>query len=708
MTQVSRSKTWPMISVLFACATFFGAVLLFFMEPLVGKSLLPHYGGTPAVWNTCVFFFQAILLLGYVYAHLLQRYLTHRAQLAVHILMVSLALLALPIHVRGPVDGSTAGDPIGSLLVVLTSSVGFVFFIVSTTAPLMQAWFATARPASNPYLLYVASNAGSLVGLLIYPLLLEVWLPLSVQFQVASWSFAVMAFLIAACAWSTIRSSTKSSVDRLEKVASPVAAERISAAMRFRWFILSLCPSSLMLSVTTFLSSEIAPIPVIWMLPLSVYLVSFMIAFSQPPRWLPTVCSMGYVVLAVSVAVSHSLMQRADLGGVVIHNGLLFLGAVALHSRLASLRPQVSHLTEFYLWISAGGLCGSLLNTLLAPLAFNWLAEYPLMIAASLWLLPWPDLWTASLRWRRTVNLVGQLSRCAVAAGVFVGLSWTIYFSSSSKLVLHRERTFFGSFYVERGRSGVMHQLVHGTTVHGMQIAGMGARERSLPLTYYFPTGPIAEVFRANRGTGLLKEVGIVGLGVGALAGYAESGQNYTFYEIDPAIERVAQDPRLFSFLKDAEDRGVQLRVVLGDARLKLRESPDAAYSLLVLDAFTSDCVPVHLLTREAISEYVRKLRPDGVMAFHISNNYIDLEPILASAARELGLVAFIQRDTKLSEDEARRGKSQSIWLIMAASEVPLRPTLGRGRWQPCRDNGNAGFWTDDQSSLLWEMLRKR
>lgn len=688
----------------FAIVTFFGAVLLFFMEPLIGKSLLPQYGGTPAVWNTCVLFFQAVLLLGYVYVHLLQRNLQIRAQVGVHSVVMLLALASLPFKFRVP-SVESLESPVVSLLYQLVLSVGFVFFLVSTTAPLMQTWYTTARIRANPYWLYVASNAGSLLGLLLYPLLIEAWLPLSAQCKVVSLSIICLCVLTGICAGFAVCASGREATPQAGETTLQIQSNPISTLTRWNWFILSACPSIMMMGVTTFLSAEIAPIPATWMLPLGIYLLSFMIAFAQPPQWFLALCSSGYVVLAVTVAISNNLMARADLKGIVLHSLLLLLGALALHGRLSSLRPNVEKLTEFYLWVSIGGVFGSLFSTILAPLVFNWLAEYPLVIAGSLWLLPWPLLQIPSLR-DRNIAMVFQAMRFAIAAIVLTGLSWNIYFSDSSKLVIHRERSFFGSFHVVRGREGVMHQLVHGTTVHGMQIAGKEAIHRTLPLTYYFPTGPIGQIFQSIRGTPALQSVGIVGLGVGVLASYAEKKQEFTFYEIDPAIDRVARNPFLFSFLSDAEARSSQIQVVIGDARLKLREAPDAKYGMLVLDAFTSDCVPVHLLTREAIREYLEKLKPEGILVFHISNNYVNLEPVLASAARDLGLVAFIQRDTRLSAEETRRGKSPSIWMMMSRSVDPLQPILKNGRWKASSAQQDVDTWTDEQSNLLWTMLR--
>lgn len=687
------------MSWVFAGGTFFGAALLFLLEPLVGKSLLPWYGGTPAVWNTCLFFFQLVLLLGYVYAHLLHRYLPVSRQFAVHAIVLTAALWTLPIRLQ--IAGLTRPDqhPVASLLIDLLTSIGLVFFVVSTTAPLLQAWYAAARLPGSPYLLYVASNAGSLVGLLLYPTLVESWCPLSLQRQLLTWAFAGLALVFAVCGVIALRrhpSATVQPTDRADSV--PPLPMRI----RWKWFLWSLSPSSLMLGVTTHLSTEIAPMPAIWMLPLSLYLLSFIIAFAEPPKWLSSGSAIGYVLFALLIVQAGFWFSDRVAWGLFLHNGLLFCGSLALHRRLSETRPDTKHLTEFYLWISCGGLCGSVFNTLLAPLAFNWTAEYPLMIVLVVWLLVLPAFDQADQRSMRIAI------RAAVSCLVLLGMSWNIYFSPQSHLVMYRERTFFGEFNVTRGKEGVMHQLVHGRTVHGMQVAAATARERRPPLTYYFFTGPIGQLILGYRGTPVTQSVGVVGLGVGSLAGYAERDEEYTFYEIDPAIARVAKNPRYFNFLNDAQQRGAKINVVLGDARLRLRDAADQSYGLLVLDAFTSDAIPVHLLTQEALTEYFTKLRPGGLIACHISNRFVDLEPVLANIADRIGCVAYIQNDERLQREELRRGKTPSRWIVLTQSGDALDRLVETGRWKPCRTQPSVGVWTDDQSNLLTVMYSQR
>jgi hypothetical protein len=684
---------------LFAFTVFFGAMLLFLLEPYVGKSLLPHFGGSPAVWNTCVFFFQFLLLAGYVYVHVINRYLSIPAQLLAHGLIIAAALATLPLRFSTIAAAQVSNQPIASLLRALVLSAGLPFFVASTTAPLAQAWYTRVRSHSSPYWLYVASNAGSLAALIAYPAFIEDWLPLTRQSSYWTYSFLAFACLSLVCGLCAyFHSPGPASTGPVLSAPHEDATPR----RRLSWLLLSLCPSTLMLGVTIYLSSQIAPIPVLWVLPLAVYLLSFMIAFANPPDWLVRASGIGFVILTGLVAfaeffaVSHRLIEQHHLLGVVFHVTILFLGATALHSQLARLRPAPVHLTEYYLWISLGGLCGGIISSLLAPVLLNWLAEYPLAIVIGLFLVPWPFK-----MFRPGRQLQGAL-RFVIAVAVFLGLSWNVYFSELARHVIYRERTFFGPFSIGEGKREVTHVLLHGNINHGMQnVGGRDRRARRLPLTYYFGTGPIGQLFMHYRGTEVTRSVGIAGLGIGSLASYGDPGQDYTFYEIDPAIDRVAWTPRWFTYLVDATDRGVKVSTKIGDARLRLREAPAQAYGLLILDAFTSDSVPVHLITREAVSLYLSKLQPHGLLVFNISNQYVDLEPFLANIAADLGLVACIQVEYQIAEAEEKLGKKGSTWLVMARATEDLKPLLTDGRWRPCQPNPKPGIWTDDRSNLF-------
>jgi len=687
---------------LFATSIFCAAALLFQLEPLAGKSLLPWYGGTPAVWNTCILFFQFVLLLGYLYAHGVNRF-PLRVQVALHTLLLGAVLFSLPLRfqITGLVSGQTS--PVGAVLWDLFRSTGLLLFAVSATAPLLQSWYCSATNRANPYWLYVASNAGSLASLLIYPSLIEFWWPLSLQAAVISGAMVALFLMILACGLVALRRPSTPVSDESISTAPGAAMCQVTGWDRGRWFVWSMLPSSLMLGVTTALSTDIAPMPAIWIFPLALYLLSFMIAFADPPRAVLAASSIGYLLLSLAVAASDA---RGILG-LAMHGGLLLCACVALHGRLAQTRPQLNvsgktnhALTEFYLWISFGGLCGSAVNTLIAPVTLNWMAEYPLAIALGLMLSPLPR---GSTLWNRA-TLAGRI---LASVTVLAGMSWDVFVLDSSHRVLLRGRSFFGAFRVETGRDDVTHQLVHGGTGHGAQIFNARARDRLAPLTYYFVTGPVGQVFLSGRAAGLTQSVGVVGLGIGSLAGYSLAGESYTFYEIDPAIADIAEDPEYFTFLADARSRGVRIEVELGDARLRLREAAEDQFGILVLDAFTSDAIPIHLLTREAIAEYLTRLKPDGLLACHISNVYIDLEPVLANIARDLGLVAYVQIDAPISDADRQRGKSPSIWLVMARSAGVVEPLVNSGRWRPARRRDSIGVWTDERSNLL-SVLRAR
>lgn len=687
----SHSQT-TLRSTLFALTTFLGAALLFQLEPLIGKSLLPWYGGAPAVWNTCVLYFQGVLLLGYFSAYLLCRFFSLQGQIVAQGLILLVALLTLPLQFR--VTGLTqeTASPELAVLIDLVVSTGPLLFALSATTPLLQAWYGTFQ--HSPYWLSVASNAGSLISLLLYPTLIEFWLPLSTQSLVLSRVAIVLAASVILCGLLAARHRISRAADLPSGSVSEV---QVTGSNRTWWFVWSLLPSSLMLGVTTQLATEISPMPAIWIAPLAVYLLSFIIVFANPPRALIVGSGIAYVVLALAISLGRSGFAVWDI---VLHCGLLLSGSIALHGQLAATRPEgppgtssKAALTEFYFWMSLGGLCGSALNTLVAPVIFNWMAEYPLAIVGVLALLPGGTSVRARVLQRTVLG--------GLALVVLISHAQPVYFPSSARTVLWRDRTFFGAFHIDQGRDARVRRLVHGGTDHGMQFISATARERRPPLSYYFFTGPIGQVFQANRATGLTKSVGIVGLGVGSIAAYAEAGESQTYYEIDPAIATVADDTRYFTYLADARRRGAAVSVELGDARLRLREAAPATFRLLILDAFTSDSIPIHLLTREALQEYLVSLAEPGILAIHISNLYIDLEPLLANVAEELGLVAWIRADLDLVDDERRRGKRPSIWLIMARSDEVLKPVTRLPGWRRAAPRTTLGVWTDDRSSLL-------
>jgi hypothetical protein len=719
---------------LFALTLFVSSALLFLVQPMFAKLVLPLLGGTPTVWNTCVVFFQAMLLLGYAYAHATTAWLGVKRQAALHVVIVLLPAVVLPIALRAKWEPPTDGNPMVWLLGVLMISVGLPFFVVSSTAPLLQKWFSMTRhkSAADPYFLYMASNAGSMLALLSYPVLLEPTLRLQEQSTLWTAGYGAMAIFIFACAavvQFTVKRAPNSSSAPPVSVDS-AASGRPSPVLRLRWIALAAVPSSLMLGVTTYLSTDIAAVPLLWIVPLALYLATFIVAFSaaagrvQPvaDRLLPLVL-LPLVLLFVTQITQpmHLVLPLHVLAFVIL--------ALVCHLELALARPSTTHLTEFYLWISVGGLLGGLFNSILAPLVFVTIAEYPIAIVLACLLRVTRHAQVTATRGLLTVVAAGAL---AVAAGVLaqqwsldskvwvamlgaaVMVSFSVsrhasYFAAAVAVVLvagtfarpttgdvlHAERTFFGVYRVMNDSGGEYRSLFHGTTLHGRQSRDPARVEE--PLTYYHRSGPIGQVLTALAGPLERGHIGAVGLGTGSLAAYAGPEQRWTFYEIDPAVVRIARDPRFFTYMHDAR---AAIGVVQGDARLALNSAPSHSHDLLILDAFSSDAIPVHLITREALAVYQKALAAHGVLAFHISNRHLSLLPVLASLAAEQNLTALTQFDVSTSEDTAS-GKTSSQWIVMARSSDDLLALATDARWVRPDVNADEPVWTDDFSNII-------
>lgn len=690
---------------LFSLTIFVGAALLFLIQLIFARMVLPLLGGAPAVWNTATVFYQAVLLAGYGYAHWLTGRAGKKRQLGIHALVFAGGLACLPFALPGQAAPPTEGSPIPWLLGVLFLSVGLPFFAVSATSPLVQRWFSrTGHPdARDPYFLYAASNAGSLVGLLGYPLLVEPFLSLNGQAWAWLAGFALLAAGVVACGWRA--------GDEVE-VRAP-RKEAITPGRRRRWVLLALVPSSLMLSVTTYISSDIAAVPLLWVLPLSLYLASFMIVFARrtviphglAKRALPLVLVGVVMVIATGATTPISLLASLHLFGG-------FVAALVCHGELARDRPAAESLTGFYFWMSLGGVLGGAFNALLAPVIFDGVAEYPLMLVAAAWLgMPseksgWQDLAWAAMPALLAFVLVKPLGPAAAFGGAAVacfllsrrrarfalGLAGVLLvagvMAGKADRVLLTERSFFGIHrVVDDGR---FRRLFHGKTVHGLQ----DSTRPQVPLSYYHPEGPLGRIFAA----GVNGPVGAVGLGAGALAAYGKPGQPIDFFEIDPVVVRIASDPRYFSYLSGSP---AKVTVVLGDARLMLANAPDARYELLVLDAYGSDSVPVHLLSREALQLYLRKLAPGGRVAFHVSNLHLNLRPVVANLAHDAGLVCLAEDDEAVTDDEMAAGKFPSRWMIVARRVEDFGDLPKNGNWEVAEGDPAFPLWTDDHAAIL-------
>ena len=739
-----------------AAAVTLNAFLLFAVEPLVARLILPLLGGTPAVWNTCMVFFQAVLLAGYAAAHGLSRRLPLRTQAALYPWLLLPAFLVLPIGLRESVLQSVPreGNPIPWLLGLLALVVGLPFFALATTGPLLQKWFAgTDHPAArDPYFLYAASNFGSMAALISYPLLMEPRLRLAAQSWLWTAGYWLLAALTLGCALRLERARRTEA--RPATAGDEDGGERLTLRRRLRWVALAFVPSSLLLGVTTYLSTDIATIPLLWIVPLALYLLTFILVFARRPvvsHWLvKRVLPIGILVLLVLLLAEGA--QPPIVVTVTLHLLVFFVAGLFCHGELARNRPSPRYLTEFYLWLAAGGVLGGLFNALVAPLVFPRVYEYPLMLVPLALLRPGPAQTRPVSRWLDyllpallggltaglilgwplldpvVVKLITRASGVKPPAtfrvGILFGLPAILCYCLEPRLVrfalgvaavmaasvlysggqgrpLHTERSFFGVLRVTVDPTGTFYQLVHGNTIHGRELIALPAgQERHEPLSYYHQRGPIGDVFKKVRPRFRDARVGVVGLGVGAMAWYAEPDEEWTFYEIDPAVKRLASDTTYFTYL--SECRAGKLEVVLGDARLRLREAPAHHFQVLVLDAFSSDAVPVHLLTREALEVYLSKLAPGGVVAFHTSNRFLDLRPVLADLARDTGLVCRCRDDLAIFGDEAARGRDPSQWVVMAANPADLGTLARNVFWDDLIKTTPPGLvWTDDYSNIV-------
>jgi hypothetical protein len=730
-------SSWPgaatrVLVPLFATTLFLSSFLMFTVEPMVARQMLPVLGGVPMVWNGCVVFFQAVLLAGYGGAHLL----TQRLAAPVRLLVYA-GLAVLPVaFVRLGVDAASASHasqaPLSWLLVALLTSVGPLFLVLAVSASVLQSTFASTshESARDPYFLYAASNAGSLVALMAYPTVIEPLLALSQQARVWTIGYGLFVLFVLACAVAARFALTGRAAAAPRAAAeSPTSGEAITWTRRARWCVLAAVPSSLMLGVTTALTTDIAPVPLLWVAPLALYLLTFIAAFGKTgERWTGRAARALPVLL---LAVSASLLLDARppiIGALLLHLVPFLAAAMFCHGLLARDRPSPRHLTEFYFWLAFGGMAGGLFNTLLAPVLFSRILEYPLALAAVAFLRPQepargaPNMLDLALPvaavaiagfvvfrpWPSGNGLLLVLAVCtgltwlrrrqavtlATVAGVFLIASpWA---SLATEPTFHAERTFYGTYRVSTTPGSSYVALKMGTTLHGLQNTAPGRLRE--PLSYYHHTGPFGHLMAGVPRMRQPGAVAAIGLGVGTLSAYAWPRQEWTFFEIDPAVERIARDDRYFSFLTLC---GGRCRVVLGDARLSLVARPDARYHLIVLDAFSSDAIPVHLITQDAMAVYLSRLAPGGVLAFHVSNRHLTLSPIVGRLARHNGLVAREFRDRPAQGMRWARDKAQSWWVMMARSPEDLGALMRDARWTEPQVTPATPLWTDDFSNVF-------
>jgi SAM-dependent methyltransferase len=705
-----------------------GSFLLFLIQPMIARMALPRLGGAPAVWNSAMLIYQALLLGGYAYAHALTRF-APRLQAAVHVALFALAALMLPLGLAAadlPVDA----NPLLWVPWLFAISIGPLFFMVAAQAPLMQRWFALSG-GEDPYPLYSASNLGSFAGLIAYPLIVEPLLPLGQQSIVWSVGYGVLFALVVICALGLSRSGA--APERVKPEGRAPSAREIVI-----WMALAAIPSGLMLSTTTHLTTDIIAMPLLWVLPLGLYLLSFSVAFAERRGLADAIGGVAPIFLMAGAGAAFVGGGNFPQFLVPLWLALLFSVSVALHSQLYARRPHPSRLTGFYLAMSAGGALGGLFCALVAPVVFNWGYEHPLLIlAAALAVAAQPlfgiteRLWAGPrARIATLVVVAGALVVLAVArsdswlssmtvvlfpliALGLIALGNRIAFTTVLTVTMlslfgwatieeslrggARTRSFFG-IYTVSDNSMPARVLVHGTTVHGYQSLTPG-RERDT-LSYYAPKSGVGlALSQVSLLYGQAARIGAVGLGSGTLACYAQPGQDWRFYEIDPAMAKIARDPARFSYLSRCLP---DARIEIGDARMVIAREPAAGLDLLIVDAFSSDAIPMHLMTREALDTYARRLVPGGLLLMHISNRYLELEPVLA-AARANGW-SLLVRDYNPSAAETKLGYTNSSWVALArdpATLTGLQTLTGKDNWRAIE--GRQGFpgWTDDYASII-------
>jgi hypothetical protein len=733
--QMSRPLRNASIGV-FTITSFMGACLLFLVQPMFAKLILPRLGGSPAVWNTCVLFFQTTLLLGYLYAHITTKWLGVRRQAMWHLVVVLAPAIFLPLSL-GPSDPTAAERPVSWLLTTMAWTVGVPFFVVSTSAPLLQRWFG-ALPiawARDPYFLYAASNLGSMIALLGYPFVFEPSVGLQDQTVLWAAGYAIFVVMIGGCVWLVRTMAPVREIAAVEQTPD-VRIPPPDARTRLQWIGLAFIPSSLMLGVTTYISTDIAAMPLLWVLPLALYLLTFVLAFSR--RQIVTVRSLDIAMPILILASLAAILAKA-LWLLPVHLVTFFCVSLACHTRLADRRPDVLHLTEFYLWLSFGGMLGGVFNSLVAPNVFSTIVEYPLVLAiasalhrssplrrdraipvavltigfliVSALLAIWAFGLTSADVGRTLLAIAIGLSTLLIVnrwgwAGqfrvfTFALLGVTVYAelgTTSRRTVLFVGRSFFGVHRVLEAPDHTYRLLQHGNTVHGWQH--LSPDDRCEPGGYYSVTGPIGQLF--TTGGSRFADVGVVGLGAGGLACYADKQQRWTFYEIDPLVEQLAKNPAYFTHLRNS---GGEVDVVLGDGRITLNTAEPSQYDLIILDAFSSDAIPVHLLTREAFQLYLSKLKPTGIIAMNISNRYVKVEPVIAAMAQAEGLHALVNEDLRVSAEEREKGRFASSWVLLARDRNALVALEQRPGWRLAIVDPAIASWSDDYSNIL-QVLR--
>jgi hypothetical protein len=744
--QPSTSRNQLVLSV-YTSAIFLSALLLFSVQPLFTKMVLPRLGGSPAVWSVAMVFFQALLLAGYAYAHLLMQIRNRVIPVAIHILLLLVAMAGLPLSIAsGWGDPPTSGYAVW-LLGLFAVSIGLPFFALAANNPLLQAWFVrTGHPAGpDPYFLYASSNIGSFLALLSYPVLLEPMFTLHTQDVMWTWGYGLLIVLIAACGVLLLRSPALAEADmQTEETTEPPPAW----ALRARWIFLAAVPSGLLIAVTAHISTDVAAAPLLWVLPLSLYLLTWVLVFQSRPllphKWMLMIQPLAIAGVVILLAVGGEQNLLLTLGG---HQLCFFLIAMACHGELARTRPAAKYLTGFYVALSFGGMLGGLFAGLIAPFTFSWIAEYPILLALAALCRPasnerlprwsrwyWPFLAVLAVVliapafhasgklwvWFEDHRVWVAASIGALAALLALVLNanrWKIFATVVVALVLIRAypsddgrvetvRSFFGVHKIVVTPNGQYHVLMHGTTIHGAEKFfnddGSPVTGRPEPISYYHKDGGIGQAITAvrERKGGALR-VAVIGVGSGTLACAAESGESWKFFEIDQTMVDAARDPRYFNYINSCQP---DLKPVIGDARLTFAREADGIYDLIIVDAYSSDAIPIHLATEQAMKIYKDKLAPQGAVVMHVSNRHLELESVVVGIAEANELKSWVYNEDSGRDDEYIFSTDV---VVSARDEADVGSLASSEKWTETEPTEGQRVWTDDYSNILGAVYRR-
>ena len=743
-SSVSRSR---LVLMVYTSAIFVSALLLFSVQPLFTKMVLPRLGGSPAVWSVAMVFFQSLLLGGYAYAHFLMQLRNRMIPVVVHLGLLMIALLTLPLSIAGGWGEPPSSGYAFWLLGLFVVSIGLPFFALAANNPMLQAWFVrTGHPdGPDPYFLYASSNIGSFLALLSYPVLLEPMFTLRTQNLIWTGGYGLLIVLIASCGVLLLRSPASAAVDVLAEHSDAPAPPWI---LRARWIFLAAVPSGLLIAVTAHISTDVAAAPLLWVLPLSLYLLTWVLVFQSRPllphRWMLLAQPLAIAGVIVLLAIGGEQNLLLTLGG---HLLCFFIIAMACHGELARTRPAAKYLTGFYVALSFGGMLGGLFAGLIAPFTFSWIAEYPILLACAALCRPpggderlprwsfwyWPFLAVLAialiaLSWSNggmmdwlddhrvwVIGAVGVLS-ALLALGLNAN-RWKIFATVAVALVLIRAhpsddgrvetvRSFFGVHKIVVTPHGQYHVLMHGTTIHGAQKFqnddGTPITGRPEPISYYYKDGGIGRAITAIRERkGAPLRVAVIGLGSGTLTCASQPGDSWKFFEIDQSMVDTASDPRYFTYIKNCEPN---LKPVMGDARLTFAREPDGVYDMIIVDAYSSDAIPIHLATQEAMKIYKDKLAPQGVVVMHVSNRHLELESVVVGIADANGMKSWVY-----DEDSNRDGEYifATDVVVSARAEADVGKLASSDVWEETDADKKQRVWTDDYSNVLGAVYRR-